>query len=68
MRAAWTRVRRYGEAHPQLLDGVVSWRVVLGVVLAARYDYASHGRVSGFPACCSPPPPSCRSRCAAGRR
>ncbi|MBE8518892.1 sensor histidine kinase [Amycolatopsis sp. H6(2020)] len=49
VRAAWTRVRRYGGAHPLVLDGVLSWLVVAGIVLAARYDYASHGRVFGLP-------------------
>jgi signal transduction histidine kinase len=31
------------------MDAVLSWLVVVGVVLAARYDYASHGRVFDLP-------------------
>ncbi|MEU5264690.1 sensor histidine kinase [Amycolatopsis sp. NPDC021455] len=49
MWAAKTRARRYGTAHPLLVDAVVSWLLVVGIVLAARYNYAIHGREFDLP-------------------
>jgi signal transduction histidine kinase len=49
MRAAIMRAWRYGMAHPLLLDTVGPWLIVVGVVLAVRYNYASHGRVFDLP-------------------
>lgn len=49
MRVALTRARQYGASHTLLVDALLPWVILVGIVLAARYNYASYGRVFDLP-------------------